>query len=213
MRLLGTKRSPYVRKVRVFAAECGLSDMISLEEHAVHLADHSHDVMKINPLNRIPTLILEDGEVLFESLVIGAYLAQRSGRTDLWPDDAAHLRRVMNTHAVGSGLIDILILRLVEQAKPPERVWPEVMEATSAKIAAVLAHFEQDIDAITAEDCSLGTLTIGVALDYMDFRFQDMDWRARSPKLAAWHQTFTTRASLRDHPFMDAAPALAGRIR
>lgn len=213
MRLLGTNRSPYVRKVRVFAAETGLIDRMELELHSVHMAGFSPSVTALNPLGRVPTLVTDDGQVFRDSLVIGVYLATEAGRHDLWPADRDALLRVMNTHAVATGLIDILILRLVELGKPKDRIWPELISATASKIGAVLDYFEAGIGELEAEGRTLGTLSAAVALDYLDFRFQDIDWRARRERLAQWHRTVSDWPALRSQPFMDASPALAGKIR
>ena len=213
MRLLGTTRSPYVRKVRVFAAETGFIDRIRLDLHAVHLADFSPAVSALNPLGRVPTLVTDDGRVFRDSLVIGVYLATEAGRNDLWPADQQTLLKVMNTHAVATGLIDILILRLVELGKPKDRIWPEVISATASKIGAVLDYFDASIGELEAEGRTLGTLSVAVALDYLDFRFHDIDWRGPRERLALWHQTISDWPALRSQPFMDASPALAGKIR
>ncbi len=213
MRLLGTNRSPYVRKVRVFAAEAGLSDQIELDIRKVHMANFTPDVSAINPLGRVPTLFTDDGRVLMDSLTIGVFLAGQAGRKDMWPSQQEALLRVMNTHALGTGLIDIMILLLVEKGKPQERIWPEVMTAATAKITAVLDYLDADVAALESEGCTLGTLSVAVALDYLDFRFKDIDWRISRSKLGRWHEKFIARPALRDHPFVDDTPALAGKIR
>ena len=213
MRLLGTTRSPYVRKVRVFAAETGFIDRIKLDLHSVHLAAFSPDVSALNPLGRVPTLVSDDGRVFRDSLVIGVYLAMEAGRDDLWPTDQDTLLKVMNTHAVATGLLDILILRLVELGKPEGRVWPEVISATALKIGTVLDHFETNIGELAAEGRTLGTFSVAVALDYLDFRFHDIDWRGPRQKLAEWHRTISDWPAMRDQPFLDQSPALAGKIR
>ncbi|MBW8636347.1 glutathione S-transferase N-terminal domain-containing protein [Hoeflea sp. WL0058] len=213
MRLLGTTRSPYVRKVRVFAAETGFIDRIKLELHSVHLADFSPAVTAFNPLGRVPTLIADDGRVFKDSLVIGVYLATEAGRDDLWPADPDAQLKVMNTHAIATGLIDILILRLVELGKPAVRVWPEVLGATASKIHAVLDYFEANIGDLEAEGRTLGTLSVAVALDYLDFRFHDIDWRGPRKQLTQWHKAISAWPALRDQPFLDQAPAMAGKIR
>jgi glutathione S-transferase len=212
MRLLGTLRSPYVRKVRVVAAEAGLLDQITLDVHAVHLAETAPEVMAVNPLNKLPTLV--DGDVVvFDSLVICDYLADKAGRADLLPRDMPARLEVMKTHALGDGLLDLCILRLVERAKPPERAWPDVMAATAAKIGATLDHLNATSERLVEQGCTVGTLTVAVALGYLDFRFGDLDWRFGRGSLADWYATFSERPALRQNPFVDATPTLAGMVR
>lgn len=213
MRLLGTLRSPYVRKVRVVAAEAGLMPRIDLDLRSVHLAAASPDVMAINPLNKVPTLIADDGSAIFDSFVICDYLVREAGRSDLLPPEMPERLAVLKTHALGHGMLDLMILRLVERAKPAERVWPEVMEATAAKLGSALDYLDAGHDALGAEGCTLGTLTVAVALGYLDFRFSDIDWRAGREGLAGWYAELSARPSVRDNPFMDETPALAGKVR
>lgn len=213
MKLIGSQRSPYVRKALVVAAETGLLGGIDLELHSVHLAAHSPDVMAFNPLGKIPTLVLDDGRSLFDSLVVCSFFARETGREDLWPSDGAQQLKVMQRHALANGLIDISILRLVEAAKPAERQWPDVIAASDTKIGSVLDFAERDCAALTAEGCTIGTLSLAVALNYLDFRFSFLDWRKRRPGLALWHAAFAARPSVRDNAFEDAAPGLAGKVR
>jgi glutathione S-transferase len=213
MKLLGSHRSPYVRKVLVVATETGLRDGLELELHSVHLAAHVPEVMAFNPLNKIPTLVLDDGQVLFDSLVICDFLAGKAGRDDLLPTDRQRRLPVLQRHALASGLIDVSIMRLVEAAKPAERQWPEVIEACDIKIGAVLDFLERDRAFLQAEGCTVGTLSLAVALNYLDFRFAFLGWRSDRPALAEWHGAFVTRSALRDNPFEDTSPALAGMVR
>ncbi|KAB2654849.1 glutathione S-transferase [Brucella tritici] len=213
MKLLGSLRSPYVRKALVVASEAGLRADIELVLHSVHLASHEPEVMAVNPLNKLPTLVLDDGRVLFDSLVISEFLAWKAGRDDLMPGDPEARFRVLTRHALANGLLDLAIMRLVEVAKPAERQWPEVVAACDIKMAAVLDQLEAEHETLVAEGCTIGTLALAVALIYLDFRFAFLEWRKTRPRLGAWHRDFTTRPSLRDNPFEDTSPALAGMVR
>ena len=213
MKMLGSLRSPYVKKALVVAAELDLLEKIELEIHSVHLAAQVPDVMRVNPLNKIPTLITDDGEVIFDSLVICDFLNELDGRDLLALKDPKRRLKTLQMHALASGLIDLLIMRLVEAAKPESRRWPDVMEATAGKIAATLDYLEYHADELVAAGRTLGTLSIAVAINYIDFRFAGIGWRQTRPQLAAWHADFTMRPALRNLPFEDNRPALAGAVR
>src|SRR5690606_5034701 len=131
-----------------------------------------------------------------------------AGRDDLMPGEAEARFGVLTSHALANGLLDLAIMRLVEAAKPAERQWPEVVAACDIKIAAVLDKFETDHEALRRESCTIGTLAVAVALNYLDFRFGFFEWRKTRPLLAAWHRDFTSRPSLHDNPFEDTSPAL-----
>jgi glutathione S-transferase len=213
MRLLGSLRSPYVKKVMVVAAELGLLDRIKLEIHSVHLAAQVPAVMSINPLNKIPTLITDEGDAVFDSLVICEFLNGLDGNGRLISNDPQQRLKTLQMHALASGLLDVLIMRLVEIAKPESQQWPDVVIATEAKINAALDYLEHRSSELVAEGCTLGALSIAVAINYIDFRFSSLVWRQSRPRLNAWHSLFAARPALRDLPFEDNSPSLAGAVR
>lgn len=210
MRLLGSTRSPFVRKVRVVAAECGID--LPLVQHSVHLASVTPDIMALNPLGKIPGLLQDGHRPLFDSLVICAELCHRAGRKDLWPEAPGPMIEMLRYHAIGAGLMDLSILRLVEAAKPPERQWPEVINASDDKFLATLDVLEND-EEFQATETSVGTLSIAVALGYLDFRMAFLNWRDKRPQLAGWFAKVSARPSMRDFPFQDTDTARAGQVR
>lgn len=210
MRLLGSTRSPFVRKVRVVAAECGID--LPLVQHSVHLASVTPDIMALNPLGKIPVLLQDDHRPLFDSLVICAELCHRAGRKDLWCDTPGPMIEMLRHHAIGAGLMDLSILRLVEAAKPPKRQWPEVISASDDKFFATLDALENDED-FQAAGVTVGTLSVAVALGYLDFRMAFLNWRDKRLQLAGWYDEIQARSSMRDFPFQDTDTARAGQIR
>jgi glutathione S-transferase len=213
MRLLGSLRSPYVKKVMVVAAELRLLDRIELEIHSVHLAAQVLAVMNINPLNKIPTLITDEGDAIFDSLVICEFLNGLDGEGRILSNDPQRRLKTLQMHALASGLLDVSIMRLVEIAKPETRQWPEVILATGVKINAALDYLEHRSSELMAEGCTLGTLSIAVAINYIDFRFSSLGWRHSRPQLDTWHSQFSRRPAIRDLPFEDSSPSLAGAVR
>src|ERR1700748_3318641 len=88
VKLLWSSRSPFVRKVVVVAHELGIADRIALERVNVTAKETNAEVMRFNPLNKIPTLLLDDGTVMIDSPVIAEFLDETYGKGELFPRDA-----------------------------------------------------------------------------------------------------------------------------
>ena len=194
MKLLWSSRSPFVRKVVVVAHELGIADRIALERVNVTSKETNADVMSCNPLNKIPTLLLDDGSIMIDSPVIAEYLDETFGKGELFGRDTARRWQIRRLHALGDGVMGFNISRLGEKARGEQ--------ASEASATAFLAKTNATLDTLEAETDSLAPLTIGsiavaVALAHLDFRFAKDGWRDRRPKLAAWHVGFAERPSMR----------------
>ena len=194
MKLLWSSRSPFVRKVVVVAHELGIADRIALERVNVTSKETNADVMSCNPLNKIPTLLLDDGSIMIDSPVIAEYLDETFGKGELFGRDTARRWQIRRLHALGDGVMGFNISRLGEKARGEQ--------ASEAFATAFLAKTNAALDTLEAETDSLAPLTIGsiavaVALAHLDFRFAKDGWRDRRPKLAAWHAGFAERPSMR----------------
>lgn len=190
-------RSPYVRKVMIAAHELGLQDRIRTVRTVTGGTTPHLDLMKINPLGKIPTLEVGDGTVLYDSPVIIEYLDTLHAGPRLfptaWPERVTALRR----HALGQGMLDAALAHLGESFRPAERQSEPHMALWRGKLVACVDALEQEAEALGRSAYSIGHLAIGVALGYLDFRFGAMDWRNGHPKLAAWHETFNARPAVR----------------
>src|SRR3954447_8711164 len=109
MRLHWSPRSPFVRKVMVTAHELGLADRIDCVRTVVRMTQLNRDLLPENPLSKIPTLVLPDGTVLIDSVVICEYLDAVAGGDILFPPAGAERWTALARHALGNGLLDILI--------------------------------------------------------------------------------------------------------
>ena len=108
MKLHWSPRSPFVRKVNIVLAECGLTDAVErMRSVAVFAAPPNPDILRDNPLGKIPVLITDDGRKLFDSRVICEYLIGLAGRDDLLPTDPETRFRHLRWQALGDGLTDI----------------------------------------------------------------------------------------------------------
>jgi glutathione S-transferase len=203
MTLHWSPRSPYVRKVMIAAHEMGLTDRIRTVRTTVGGTTPHAELMRINPLGKIPTLELEDGTVIYDSPVIIEYLDTLHTGPKLcpsaWPERLTALRR----HALGHGMLDNALPLLAEGFRPAERQSEPHKALWRAKLRACVAALEHEAEALGASSFSVGHIAIGVALAYLDFRFADLTWREGSPKLAEWHKTFNERPSVQANLPMD----------
>lgn len=193
MKLLWSSRSPFVRKVVVVAHELGIADRIELQRVNVTASATNAEVMHHNPLNKIPTLLLDDGSVMIDSPVIAEYLDETHGKSELFARNAARRWQVRRLHALGDGIMNFNIARLGEKARG-ENASESFAAAFLAKTKATLDLLEQETEQL--EPISIGSIAVAVALAHLDFRFADDAWRDRRPKLSDWHARFAARPSM-----------------
>ncbi len=196
MTLHWSPRSPYVRKVMIAATELGLQEHIRIVRTVTGGTTPHLELMKINPLGKIPTLELPDGTVLYDSSVILEYLDTLHEGPKLfpaaWPERMVAVRR----HALGQGMLDAALLLLGEGFRPSERQSEPHKELWLLKLRASVSALEREAEALGSSGFTVGHLAIGVALAYLDFRFEHLRWRDGHEKLAAWHATFNARPSV-----------------
>ncbi|HEY4171808.1 MAG TPA: glutathione S-transferase family protein [Rhodopila sp.] len=196
MTLHWSPRSPYVRKVVIAIAEMGLQDRVRIVRTVTGGTTPHLELMKINPVGKIPTLELPDGTAIYDSPVIIEYLDTLHDGPKLypaaWPERLTALRR----HALGQGMLDNALPLLGEGFRPPERQSEPHKALWRTKLVACVAALEEEAEALASSRFSVGHLAIGVALAYLDFRFADLAWRDGHPELAAWHATFNARPAV-----------------
>jgi glutathione S-transferase len=195
MKLHWSPRSPFVRKVMIAAYELGLADRITCVRTVVATTRPHIGLMEENPLSKIPTLVLDDGTVLYDSPVICEYLDSLHAGRKLIPADSKERTIALRRQALGDGFLDFLLLLRNER----ERAHPsDVHLATfTTKREAALAALEREAQALVASPFTVGHIAIGCALSYLDFRFGPEDWRAEHPRIAGWHREFAARPSVR----------------
>lgn len=183
MKLYGSLTSPYVRKVRALL----LAKEIACELVVCDPHDQHGIVPRYNPLGKVPVLELDDGSTLFDSPVIVEYLDSVKGPA-LIPASGEPRWRVLRWQALADGILDAVVLRLLESRRPPERQSPEAMALQERKVAQALAFAEKADKGKTFlvnERFTLADLAVAVALGYTDFRYPH-DWRTSHSQLAAW---------------------------
>ncbi|WP_408589669.1 glutathione S-transferase N-terminal domain-containing protein [Novosphingobium sp.] len=198
MKLYASATSPFARKVRIALIELGLAEQVELVPTNPLESD---DFRAVNPLAKIPALVLDDGSVLYDSGVIVDYLNTLDGRNKLIPADGFARVGELRRHALGDGILDAAVSIAFESRRPAEQQsatwiarWKEAITTGAAALAADLAP----------GDFGLAGITAAAVADYVAFRFPDLDI---SP-LAAWRLHLGGRNSLeRTHPARELVAA------
>jgi len=188
----------------VFAHEVGLAGRIEIVRTVVAMTQANRDLMRINPLGKIPTLITDDGMVLFDSTVICEYLDSLHGRAKLFPQQPERRWQALRWHALGDNMLDNLVLWRTETLRPKPQQSPDILTSYELKTRSGLSYLNNEAAALGAASLSIGHVAIGVALGYMDFRFSGLGWRNGNKKIAAWYEIFSQRPSIRDTLPVDA---------
>jgi glutathione S-transferase len=197
MKLFWSSRSPYVRKVMIAAHEIGLASRLELVPAVVVASQLNPAVMAVNPLNKIPTLVTDDGTVLFDSLAICEFLDGLQDGAHLFPAAPGARVTALRRHALGNGMLDVLLPWRSELLRPAPQRSPELLAAFAQKTDATLTLLEREADSLAAAPVAIGHVALGAALGYLDFRFADRPWREGRPRLTSWYASFAERPSMR----------------
>jgi glutathione S-transferase len=205
MKLIGSLASPYVRKVRIVMAEKRLDYQLELED--VWGSDH---ILLANPLGKVPCLVMEGGEAVFDSRVIVEYVDTLSPVGKLIPDRGRERAEVRTWEALGDGMLDAAILARLENNwagrsdSQRSALWVDrQMKKVHASLAAMSKGLG-DKPFCSGIHFSLSDIAVGCALGYLDFRFSHIDWRGEYPNLARLYEKLAQRQS-----FIDTAPPAA----
>lgn len=197
MLLHWSPRSPFVRKVMIVAHETGLADRIETVRTIVAAATPNVELMKQNPQSRLPTLELVDRTAIYDSRVICEYLDSLHNGEKLFPPKFPERLVALRRQALGDGMLDTLVMWRGEQLRPPAQQSIKHMQAWKLKTKVSVDTLEEEAGALADSCFSIGHIALGVALDYIDFRFSELAWREGHPRLKAWHDTFAARPSAR----------------
>jgi len=195
MKLHWSPRSPFVRKVMIVAHELGLAERIAHVRTVAAMAKPHAELMTDNPLSKIPTLVLDDGTVIYDSPVICEYLDTLAAPPMLFPAAPVARFTALRRQALGDGFLEMMVLLRDERMRSPPS--DRHIASTAVRKAAVLQALEAEAAALSATPFGIGHIAIGCALSYLDFRFADEDWRTSHPSLADWHGAFAARPSVR----------------
>jgi glutathione S-transferase len=184
--LRSSAASPFARKVRIAAALLGLDDRIEIL--AADTNDPSDSLRSQNPLGKLPALVLETGETIFDSAVIVEYLDWLAGGGKIVPSEPKARFRSLTQQALADGISEAAVLLRYEILwREPEKRSEKWTAYQSDKIARALAAFET---APPEELSDAGTIALACALGYLDFRFEGA-WRKERPRLVDWLDVFS----------------------
>jgi glutathione S-transferase len=194
VKLHWSPRSPFVRKVMIFAHETGLIDRLTCVRTVVAMDSPNAALLPDNPLSKIPTLVRDDGSPLYDSAVICEYLDALHDRPKLFPPVGDPRWTALRRQALADGFLDFLLLWRHERARAQPS---EALVGTfAAKYKSTMAALEQETADLRDTPLGIGHIAIGCSLSYLDFRFGDLCWRDGHPQAAAWHASFAQRPSV-----------------
>ncbi|UYN93365.1 MAG: glutathione S-transferase N-terminal domain-containing protein [Enhydrobacter sp.] len=182
MKLAYSAASPYVRKVNACAIKRGIDGQI--ERLKIGTTDPA--LLQYNPLSKVPTLMLDDGTCLYDSPVICEYLDTIGPAPKLFPMAAPARWKALTQQALGDGILDATQPRRRELTLPQDDGRKAYIALQQGKVTRSLDALEKEAGAL-GDLATIGEITIGCALGYLDFRYANEPWRPGHPKLEAWY--------------------------
>jgi glutathione S-transferase len=193
MKLVGSKTSPYVRKCRVILAERALP--FEFVEESAWTAETT--VPRYNPLNKVPALVMDDGESIYDSRVICEYLDAISG-ANLLPSDPARRAQVRRYEALGDGLADAGITVFLERKREAARQDPTWIARQLDKVNAAIAAIDSGLgerDYLGGAQPNMADIACACAIFWSEFRMPELGVRQKYPRLKAWVERMESRPS------------------
>ncbi len=196
MKLIASLTSPFARKVRIVLAEKNIPFELIVD--IPWNADT--EVPKFNPLGKVPVLMRDGGDTLYDSRVIVEYLEETKPWPLLVPADSEQRIAVKKWEALADGVSDAAATIFLERRRPEAQQSPDWIARQQAKIENGLATMNTSITSpfCAGEEFTLADIAVGSTLGYLDLRFADIGWRNRFPALKALEERLAARPSFRD---------------
>lgn len=183
MKLFYSKTSPFARKVIISAMKLSLDSHLKLNSVDVFNDPHYH---QINPLVKVPSLEISEGQILTNSPFICDYLNAVSEKKNLYADGEAKWND-MQIQSLADGMMEASVLRRLESLRPPEKQDPNFDKRQKDKIVNVLNYFNERISEFKSE-WTIGEISVACALGYLEFRFASEQLLTPYPALSAWYE-------------------------
>jgi glutathione S-transferase len=195
MKIFFSATSPFGRKCLVAAHELGLRERIELVPGAPHPVNRDATIVAHNPLGKVPTLIADDGMVLYDSRVICEYL-DALGDGALIPKRGPARWHVLIEQSLADGITDAAVLARYETTVRPQSLrWTDWTTGQLDKVRCGLTELERLAHGFV-DRVDVGTIAIGCSLGYLDYRYGSLAWREKCPVTAAWFERFGGRPSM-----------------
>jgi glutathione S-transferase len=207
MKLFYQTHSPYARKVLVLAHEVGLTDRLDVIHHETSPTMRNEDVYRVNPLGKVPVLILDDGFALFDSSVICEYLDGLHGGRPAIPLEPAARWPELRLQALAQGLCDAGIELRYETVRRPERYrFAAKRDGQLEKLVVTYDFLEREESAINPENAEanhvgIGQIALATALSWLAFRNLPA-FEPERPRLSTWYRRFSQRPSMLATPLV-----------
>ncbi len=196
MKLIGSTTSPYVRKARLVLLEKNIAHTYVVDPPS----DPNSEAYRVNPLGRIPALILDDGTCVFDSPVIAEYVDTLNDTPILIPrHDALARMRVKRGEALADGIMDSAVVVRMESIRAVEKQDQSTLDLHNGAVTRALVHMSEQLGShewCEGNNITLADLALVSALVYLDLRQAERDWRGAHPNLAAYFNRLSTRASV-----------------
>ena len=194
MRLLYAAPSPYARMVRVALLETGLDAQVQKQE--VTLRDRDSTLLPFNPVGKVPTLQLDDGTILTESLLILSWLDTLHDGRPLLPREGSDRARTLAEMGTAAGLLDGIVTWSRELRRPGDEQSPGVIALETTRVNRTADVLERAVGAGGyAGPISASQIVLGCALGWVDPRHPVWRWRDGRPALAEWFEAIAARSS------------------
>jgi glutathione S-transferase len=203
MKLIASPTSPYARKVRIALAEKKIE--FTLVDDSPWSPDST--VPALNPLGKVPVLVLDDGATLFDSRVIVEYLDTVSPVSRLIPEPSRQRIAVKRWEALADGVCDAAVAIILERKRPARQQSADAIRWQRQKVERGVAEFARELGDkpwCSGDSYSLADIAVGCALGYLDLRHPDLDWRGQHANLARLAEKLGKRPT-----FAETAPPAA----
>ncbi|MCF6200115.1 MAG: glutathione S-transferase N-terminal domain-containing protein [Hyphomicrobiaceae bacterium] len=193
MQLYISPTSPYARKAHIMVLEKGLAEKVRITP--LNPWESPPELVDKNPLSQVPVLLLEDGEILYDSRVICAFLDEQGTGPQLIPSQGLQRIRVLRMEALGDGMTDAAVNAFFGRKDNGDNPDTRAITRQLNKIIAALDVMQDGLADFEGQ-FHLGTIAYGAALSYLDLRYGDLQWRGRVPELGKWFDELDKRPSM-----------------
>lgn len=196
MKLFFAGASPFARKVMAVALELGLEDRITIVPTTVSPVEKDKTIAPHNPAAKIPTLVTDAGEAIYDSRVICEYLDALAGGGKMFPAGDSRWKALVLQSLCDEALDACLIARYENVLRPEGLRWADWTDGQMRKVRQTMDALESDWLHYLSGHVNIGTIAACSLLGYLNFRFPQEDWRSARPRLAAWFDGYSKRPSM-----------------